>query len=91
LWFTWAIRGAVFVVFGLLLLIGALVFANWQVYVLVGIGSLLMGAFWLHSAYKDAAFDRERARGGASSEAAEQGLHSAKWQSLPSDPAKRSA
>lgn len=85
LWFTWALRGAVFVVFGLFFLIGALVVANWQVYVLVGIGSLSIGIFWLHSAYERAALDRERARGGASPDAAKEGLNSARWQNPPSE------
>jgi len=52
--FVWALQGAALIFLGLFVLIGALVFTNWQNYVVVGVGSLLSGGSLLWMAYSRA-------------------------------------
>jgi len=80
----WVLRGVLYCVVGLFILTGVFVFGNWQSYLAVGLGGLLIGASWLWWAYESAERDRDRFRGGASPEAAKQGLDAAGWDK-PSD------
>jgi hypothetical protein len=77
---VWLLRGATYCVVGFFILIGVVVFANWQAYLLVGLGGLSIGGAWLWWAYSANNEDRERRRGNASPEAAKQGLDVAGWE-----------
>ena len=75
----WLLRGTVYVVIGLFTLVGVFLFANWQIYLLVGLGSLFFGASWFWWAYSSMGEDRERRRSNASPETAEEGLEMVGW------------
>jgi hypothetical protein len=79
----WFWRGVLYCVVGLFILVGVFVFANWQNYLAVGLGGLLIGASWFWWAYESAASDRDRRRSGASPEAARQGFDTAGWGKPP--------